>query len=572
MIRMAFSIFQKLNAKRKKEGCVLFILSFIVPVMDLLGYSVILSIINSAAKENGVSPYLVGFTIAMGVLMIFKSFLDLYTCYLQNHFLNYGAMELSLIADELLLKEDLLEHNRKTAVQALTMVKEDTTACMNIVISSISMIVNVATMAGFSLVLCYAIGVMGVAVCMFVLLIMAVVYLRFRKQMQENGKQRRMCQIQSNAQITTAFGAFKEARIDRRSSLLLKRYQKAAGAYADVQCRFAFQMQIIMVLMQNMVITILFFLLAAMMITGMDFSRALASLVMCVTMLLRMLPTGTMIVRNMINTEYARKSYESLMDTLYRFEKIQEKEKEEEGLRERKMCFSHGISIRHLSFAYPDGSVIFDDASADIPAGKSIAIVGASGAGKTTFLNLILGLLKPDDGTILFDDYDIVHKKDTQGKCNGHLGDIVSYIPQTVYLNGETIRNNVAFFEEDDVDEKRVVECLQCAQIYDDVITMKDGLDTIIGENGVALSGGQRQRIALARALYKDFEILVMDEATAALDKETEKAVIDSIREVRKNKTLLLVTHHQALAEECNLVYLVENGKIRMMKSYETVQ
>ena len=128
------------------------------------------------------------------------------------------------------------------------------------------------------------------------------------------------------------------------------------------------------------------------------------------------------------------------------------------------------------------------------------------------------------------------------------------------------------FFEEDDVDEKRVVECLQCAQIYDDVITMKDGLDTIIGENGVALSGGQRQRIALARTLYKDFEILVMDEATAALDKETEKAVIDSIREVRKNKTLLLVTHHQALAEECDLVYLVENGKIRMMKSYETVQ
>lgn len=571
MIKMAFSIFQKLNVKRKKEGYVLFVLSFIVPILDLLGYSVILSIINSAA-EDGISSYLVGFTIAMGGLMIFKSFLDLYVCYLQNHFLNFGAMELSLAADELLLKEDLLEHNQKTAVQALTLVKEDTSVCMNIVINSISIIVNIVTLAGFSIILCYAIGIMGLAVCLFVLCIMALVFFRFRKQMQGNGRKRRMYQIQSNAQITTAFGAFKEARIDRRGPLLLSRYKKAASLFADVQCRFSFQMQIIMVLMQNMVITLLFFLLAAMMITGMDFSRALTSLVMCVTMLLRMLPTGSAIVRNMINTEYARKSYESLMDTIARFENIKKREQEDAVLRVKRLHFTHGIMVNHLSFAYPEGKVIFDDVSVFIPAGKSVAIIGTSGAGKTTFLNLVLGLLKPDSGEIYYDDFDIVARKDGTGRCNAHLGDIVSYIPQTVFLNGETIRNNVAFFEEDKIDENRVIECLKCAHIYDDVMHMKDGLDTIIGENGVALSGGQRQRIALARALYKDFEVLVMDEATAALDKETEKAVIDSIREVRKNKTLLLVTHHLALAEQCDITLLIENRKIRMVNANETVQ
>lgn len=143
------------------------------------------------------------------------------------------------------------------------------------------------------------------------------------------------------------------------------------------------------------------------------------------------------------------------------------------------------------------------------------------------------------------------------------MGDIVSYIPQTVFMNGETVRNNVAFFErEEDIDDERVKRCLQHAQIWEDVSSMPQGINTVIGENGSTISGGQRQRIALARALYKDFEILIMDEATAALDMETEKAVIDSIRKVKGNKTLLMVTHHMSLANECEVLYKIEDQKI----------
>ena len=108
----------------------------------------------------------------------------------------------------------------------------------------------------------------------------------------------------------------------------------------------------------------------------------------------------------------------------------------------------------------------------------------------------------------------------------------------------------------------KVISCLQCAQIWEDVEKMPDGIDTLVGQNGTTVSGGQRQRIALARALYKDFEILIMDEATAALDIETEKAVIDSIRQMKGNKTLLMVTHHLSLADECEHVYRIENQKL----------
>ena len=116
------------------------------------------------------------------------------------------------------------------------------------------------------------------------------------------------------------------------------------------------------------------------------------------------------------------------------------------------------------------------------------------------------------------------------------------------------------------MDDARVEECLRCAQIWEDVQRMPDGVHTLIGENGTAISGGQRQRIALARALYKDFELLVMDEATAALDMKTEKAVIDSIRQIKEDKTLIMVTHHMSLANECDVIYRIEGQKIIPVK------
>ena len=210
-----------------------------------------------------------------------------------------------------------------------------------------------------------------------------------------------------------------------------------------------------------------------------------------------------------------------------------------------------------------DGQDVLKGVDLQVDKGDVVAILGPSGSGKTTFLDLVLGLLKPWTGSIFYDDYDIVAGADSEGECRADIGGVVSYIPQTVFMNGETVKNNVAFPErEQDIDEKRVISCLQHAQVWDEVAAMPQGMDTVIGENGTAISGGQRQRIALARALYKDFEMLVMDEATAALDMETEKAVIDSVRQVKGSKTLLMVTHHMSLADECELLYKIENRKI----------
>lgn len=538
-------------------------LNFITPLFDLFGFSVIIYILNTAIQENHASLHLILFSAGMGVVSLLKSGFELYKCYIQNQFVYFGSQKIAVKVFELFQKEDLMEHNKKSPMQALAMIRDDTAGCIGILTGCITLWINGFTLLGFLVILIYVSQVLGLVICAGLAGYMAVMYRQNRVRMKMYGEERRRYSIKSNAQITTAFGVFKESRIESRAKFLLDKYDDISRKYARIQSEYTYKTCIISVLMQNSVMTVLFFGLALIMSTGIQLAELLAPFVVCVTLIIRMLPMAAGIVNGLVNIEYARKSYESVRDSLDRYQRMKRTEKEEKKKRKKQITFRRGLSVRDLTFGYNEQKKIFDGASVDIPAGKSIAVIGASGAGKTTFLDLVLGLLKPERGSIFYDDYDIVSGTDGDGECQAKVGDIVSYIPQTVFMNGETVRNNVAFFErEEDIDDERVKRCLQHAQIWEDVSSMPQGINTVIGENGSTISGGQRQRIALARALYKDFEILIMDEATAALDMETEKAVIDSIRKVKGNKTLLMVTHHMSLANECEVLYKIEDQKI----------
>ena len=546
MFRYIISI---LNQKEKNELIKISVMTLISPIFDLFSFSVILFIMNTAIRQNGATPELVLFSAGMGITCLLKGFFELYKCYLQNHFINFGAQRISIHLFELFQKEDLIDHNKKNPIQALTIIRDDTFNCLSIPIGFLSLCIQTFTLLIFCGALIWFSGIIGLWICLGLLLFMIVIYLQNRLLMMHFGEQRRLYAIKSNAQVTTAFGMFKETKISSQSETLLKRYNESSKNYADIQSRYTYKTRIISVMIQNSI--------------EVHLSELLIPFVICMTLILRMLPISVEIVTQLTGLDFSRKSYETVREALERYDNIKYREKQKENKRKKQLTLLRGIEIRNLTFGYQKDIKIFEDASVKIPAGKTIAIIGPSGSGKTTFLDLLLGLLKPETGSIIYDDYDIVSERDKEGECIASIGDVVSYIPQTVYLNGETIRNNVAFYEtEASIDEEQVCKCLQQAQIWKEVTQMPLGINTLIGENGLAISGGQRQRIALARALYKNFEILIMDEATAALDMETEKAVLDSIREIKGNKTLLMVTHHMSLANECELLYKIENRKI----------
>lgn len=215
------------------------------------------------------------------------------------------------------------------------------------------------------------------------------------------------------------------------------------------------------------------------------------------------------------------------------------------------------IELSDIVFTYPNADhTVLDHANMLIPVGKSIGVVGASGAGKTTAIDILLGLLQPQDGEVLADGVNI---QDDYSGWLAHLG----YIPQMIFMLDDTIRANVAFgIDASEVDEKQVWKALEEAQLKEFVQSLPKGLDTTIGERGVRLSGGQRQRIGIARALYTDPELLIFDEATSALDNETEAAIMESINALHGRKTMIIIAHRLTTIEECDIVYRVENGQI----------
>ena len=552
-----------LEKKEKQQFLKIFLLNLITPVFDLFSFSAVTLILNAVIQSGRPSSRQLLLLICLGTASFLKSFLELYKNRLQNHFINFGSQKTAVRIFELLQKEELKKHNEKTPSQALAMVREDSLICMETLTGCVSLWTNSAALAGFFIILIYSLKVPGMLVCIGLTACMAIMYQQNRRRMEIFGEKRRESSIRSNAQVTIAFGMFKELRNDKRTSLLLDRYDEISRTYAGIQNAYQNRLHALGILIQDSVMTILPFVLAAILKAGVYSAGLLAQFVVCFSLILRMLPMAAGIVSRRIRITYARRSCDSIRNSLEEYRIMKRQEKREQEKRQKKITLKNGLSVRNMTFGYNDARKIFDSVSVDLPAGKTIAVIGATGAGKTTFLDLMLGLLKPQEGQILYDDFDIVSGTDPEGECHADIGAVVSYIPQTVFLNGETVKNNVAFPEpEKDIDKERVIRCLQCAQVWDEVAAMPQGMDTVIGENGTAISGGQRQRIALARALYKDFEMLVMDEATAALDMETEKAVIDSIRQVKGNKTLLMVTHHMSLADECELLYKIENRKV----------
>lgn len=222
------------------------------------------------------------------------------------------------------------------------------------------------------------------------------------------------------------------------------------------------------------------------------------------------------------------------------------------------------IEIRNLTWKYETGNRnILQNLNLIIPCGASVAFIGQSGAGKSTLADIILGLLIPTEGDVLVDGISIY---DSLSEWKKKIG----YVSQTIFLRDDTIRNNIAFgVEEKDIDDEKVRMAVEEAQLSKTVLELQDGLNTIMGERGVRFSGGQKQRVAIARALYNDPDVLILDEATAALDSETESAVMETIEALRGKKTLIIVAHRLTTIRNCDYIYEIGNGTVSLKSKKE---
>lgn len=230
------------------------------------------------------------------------------------------------------------------------------------------------------------------------------------------------------------------------------------------------------------------------------------------------------------------------------------------------LSFANQIELINVTYRYPESSELsLDQISFEIKKGESIALIGKSGAGKTTLVDVILGLLDLESGDIKVDGVSIYENLRS-------WQNLVGYIPQSIFLTDDTIERNIAFGVPDDqIDQGRLYKAIAAAQLEELVEQLPDGIKTGVGERGVRLSGGQRQRIGIARAIYHEREILVLDEATAALDNETESRVTAAINALAGTKTLIVIAHRLSTVENCDRVYMLDQGRVVKSGSYQEV-
>ena len=211
------------------------------------------------------------------------------------------------------------------------------------------------------------------------------------------------------------------------------------------------------------------------------------------------------------------------------------------------------ISLRDMSFSYGRENVL-EDVSMTLPAGAFIAVVGSSGAGKTTVADLIIGLLRPKQGEVWIDDLPMRDIDATAWRS------MIGYVPQETFLFHDTVMANV-ILGDDGVSPADVETALRRAEAWEFVAALPEGMDTIVGERGAKLSGGQRQRIAIARALIRNPALLILDEATTALDPETEAGIVATVQRLAGKVTVLSISHQPAMRRAADIVYRLEEGR-----------
>ena len=229
--------------------------------------------------------------------------------------------------------------------------------------------------------------------------------------------------------------------------------------------------------------------------------------------------------------------------------------------------FEHHIKLKNIKFKYLNNNkYVIDDISLTIDKGSRVGFIGSTGCGKSTLLDIIMGLIEPTEGKFLIDNNEVDFQNNRGWQKH------IAHVPQAIFLSDSSIAENIAFgIPKNEIDYHRLELSAKQAQLTDLIESWEDKYDSYVGERGVRISGGQRQRIGIARALYQNADVIIFDEATSALDNETEKAIIESITELSKNLTIIMVAHRLTTLEGCSTIYQLKDGKIQRSGSFDEI-
>lgn len=562
------------SKKQKKRLISLFFVILLGSVMELLGVGLILPFINvitdpSSIEKSWYLKYIYDFfdmkstnkmifflAIILIIIYIIKNIYISFMYSFQYKFIYENQGELAVRMFSCYMRQNYLFHVENNSADLMRNLNVDVIMFFKAALSALQLFTEISVCLALILFLLISDVLVTMSVIGFLLAFFLIYFKLFKTKISNHGKQTRKANSQVNKWMMQGFGGVKEAIILEKESFFIKNFEKAYKDLSEAQRKN----QLMGVLPKPIMETLCVCGLLTVVIIKMQMTDNLVSVIPILTVFavaaFRMLPSFNRISLNMTVVLYNKASVKAIYEDLVNLEKLENKIDINHSYGDT-ILFNNELSVEGLSFKYPNtNKYILKDVNLSIPKNKSIALVGSSGAGKTTFADIILGALQPIKGTILVDGVDIL-------KNLSKWHNLIGYIPQNIYLMDDTLKNNIAFgVDTSEIDDIKINRAIEDAQLTEFVMNLEKGIDTLIGEGGIRISGGQRQRIGIARALYNNPDVLVLDEATSALDSETEAAVMDAINKLAGTKTLIIIAHRLSTIEKCDIVYEVKDLNI----------
>lgn len=572
--------FQKVLNRKQKQRVVLLVLMIIIgALLETLSVSMILPLAQLIISEDALSStwymraicdvlqiretrqLLIVILCALVVIFIGKNLYMLLLYYVQHTFIANCQYRISRDLLQIYLHKPYEYYLNVNSGDILRTVYSDTTGVFSLLLQCMQLLTELVVAMFLSVTVLITDFKMTLVIGALLVITLLLVNRFLKPRAGAIGQESRVKQGLMYKSIIQSINSIKDVKVYDKEQSFLNSYIKYGKRYYQLVRDNNLLGSVPKLLIETVCICgVLIYMLAAVALGG-SVADIAPQLMAFAVASMRLMPCASRMSTYLANIAYYKPTLDFVYDNVEMPDEDGYRKSVAQNVRNtdmaHKLPLSGSIVCEGITYHYPNSETyIFQNAGMTIPLGKSVGIMGASGAGKSTIVDILLGLLKPETGSITCGGVDVF------SDYGGWLHDI-GYIPQFIGLVDDTISANVAFgMDVDEINEERVWEVLEEAQMKEFVKGLPEGLHTKIGERGVRISGGQRQRIGIARALYHNPEILVLDEATSALDNDTETAIMEAIHHFHGKKTMLIIAHRLRTIENCDLVYRVENGKI----------
>lgn len=584
MVRQLFYI---MTAKQKRKSVLLFFVILLGAAFETLGVSAILPFIESMLTPDELrqkwyakliveylgidNSQMIMIAVGIGVICIYilKNLYLTMSIYFQASFRYRFQKELATRMLRAYMKRPYSYYLNVNSAEVLRGIGGDVSGVFGVFEDLFKLMSELLTVCLIGIFLFYTDFLMAGGVLIIAAIAFLLIMIGFKRLLAGAGEKSRRASTNSTKYAYQAVNGIKEIHVMRRSDYFVRKYDGAYEEFRVTEQLNSFLRQCPERMIETVCVGGLIGIVCIRLRMGVDVAVFVPQLATFALAAFRILPSISRMIGNITGLIYQRPNLEVAYNNL---KEVEEFERQSELLKapmkesryEETLHFDSSLNIKNIEWKYPGSAAeVLHDLSLTIHKGEAVAFIGASGAGKTTLADIILGLFRPIKGGVTVDGKDIFSMPEQWSK-------IIGYVPQSVFLIDDTIRNNVSFgLDEEMVHDEQIWRALEMAQLKQFVEGLPDQLDTVVGERGIKFSGGQRQRIAIARALYYNPDILVLDEATAALDNETEKAVMEAIESLQGFKTLIIVAHRLSTVKNCDKIYEIKDGRAILKQKAE---